>query len=81
MRFLLATLLLCSISVLAADSFTANPNGKFDCSKKYCKNMRSCEEACYKFQVCGHYHLDGDKDQIPCENVCTTPCKINSVSH
>jgi hypothetical protein len=42
----------------------------YDCSKKYCKNMSSCEEAYYKLEKCGHSRLDRDKDGIPCENVC-----------
>lgn len=38
-------------------------------TKKYCKEMISCEEAKFYFEVCGH-NLDKDKDGIPCENVC-----------
>ena len=48
---------------------------QFDCAKKYCKYMDSCDEACYKLMVCDHTRLDRDKDGIPCENVCSTPCK------
>jgi hypothetical protein len=47
---------------------------QYDCAKKLCKNMVSCEEACYKLKVCGHTQLDRDKDNIPCENVCSSPC-------
>jgi len=39
-------------------------------TKKYCKNMTSCEEAMFYFKVCGDLKLDRDKDGIPCENVC-----------
>ena len=43
--------------------------------KRYCKQMRSCREACYYFLKCGLSKLDRDKDGIPCENVCSRPCK------
>lgn len=42
---------------------------KYDCSKKYCKQMRSCEEAKHYLNNCGKEHFDRDKDGIPCENV------------
>ena len=50
-------------------NYTSSSSG-YDCSRKYCKYMSSCEEAMYKFKVCGHYRLDGDNDGIPCENLC-----------
>ena len=43
---------------------------RFDCKKKYCKNMSSCAEARYKLEQCGISSLDRDGDGIPCENVC-----------
>ena len=42
----------------------------YDCSKKYCKHMTSCNEAYYKYSQCGHTRLDVDKDGVPCENLC-----------
>ncbi len=42
--------------------------------KHYCKNISSCAEACYYLKQCGHGQLDRDKDGIPCENVCSSPC-------
>lgn len=42
----------------------------YNCNRNYCKYMSSCEEAMYKFKVCGHYRLDGDSDGVPCENIC-----------
>lgn len=43
----------------------------FDCNgRKYCRDMVSCEEAEYRFHVCGEKQLDRDKDGIPCENIC-----------
>ncbi len=38
--------------------------------KKYCKNMSTCKEAMFYFEVCEDVSLDRDKDGIPCENVC-----------
>ncbi len=43
-------------------------------AKKYCKNMKNCQEAC-KYYNGGDYRLDRDNDGIPCENVCSKPCK------
>jgi hypothetical protein len=40
----------------------------------YCKHMTSCKEAC-KYYNQGYFKLDRDKDGIPCENVCSSPCK------
>ncbi|GFN46783.1 thermonuclease family protein [Candidatus Regiella insecticola] len=43
----------------------------FDCkSKKYCKEMSSCEEARFYLNQCGMSRLDRYKDGIPCENLC-----------
>lgn len=43
---------------------------KFDCLKKYCKEMKSCEEAYHYFKNCGRGDFDRDGDGVPCENVC-----------
>lgn len=40
-----------------------------DCSKK-CSEMSSCEEAYYQLNICGCSVRDGDKDGVPCENIC-----------
>lgn len=40
-----------------------------DCSKK-CSQMSSCEEAYYQLNTCGCSRRDGDKDGVPCENIC-----------
>jgi len=53
-----------------------SPNfASYSCTKKRCSEMSSCDEACYQFVKCGFSRLDRDKDQIPCENVCSRPCK------
>ena len=44
---------------------------KFTCgTKRYCKEMTSCEEAEYYLNECGLTRLDGDKDGVPCESLC-----------
>lgn len=58
--------LLIFISVISLSAYAA----KFDCSPKYCKEMKSCAEAKYKLQQCGMDELDRDGDGVPCENVC-----------
>lgn len=88
MRFLITLLFLCTFITINASAaeiqpdssktfLAANSSNKFDCKKKYCKKMRSCAEACYKFKVCGHKRLDRDRDKIPCENICKRPCKLS----
>lgn len=39
-------------------------------SKRYCKEMSSCEEAKFYLMQCGLSRLDGDGDGIPCEILC-----------
>ena len=39
-------------------------------SKRYCKQMNSCEEAIAFLSQCGLSRLDGDKDGVPCEVLC-----------
>ena len=39
-----------------------------------CKSLSSCSEACMHLEN-GVYQLDRDKDGIPCENLCHSPCK------
>ena len=43
----------------------------FTCgTKRYCKEMQSCEEARFYLMQCSLTRLDGDKDGVPCEAVC-----------
>lgn len=43
----------------------------FSCgSKRYCKQMASCEEARFYLNQCGLNRLDRDNDGIPCESIC-----------
>lgn len=39
-------------------------------TKRYCKQMTSCDEAKYYMTQCGLDKLDSDGDGSPCENVC-----------
>ena len=39
-------------------------------SKRYCRQMNSCEEARAFLNQCGLSRLDGDKDGLPCEALC-----------
>jgi endonuclease YncB( thermonuclease family) len=39
-------------------------------SKRYCREMASCEEAKFYLTQCGLSRLDRDDDGIPCENLC-----------
>ena len=43
----------------------------FECgSKRYCRQMASCEEAVFHLRRCGLTRLDGDRDGVPCESLC-----------
>lgn len=39
-------------------------------TKRYCGEMRSCEEAKFYLQQCGVISLDRDRDGVPCEKIC-----------
>lgn len=51
-------------------SYSAKQEYSCDDGKRYCKEMRSCEEAKYHLEQCGLSRLDRDKDGIPCESIC-----------
>ena len=42
----------------------------FDCVETTCPEIKTCAEARYKLEVCGHTKRDADHDGIPCEDVC-----------
>jgi len=49
------------------DAVTTN----FQCgTKRYCREMTSCEEAKFHLRNCGRSSLDGDRDGVPCESIC-----------
>jgi endonuclease YncB( thermonuclease family) len=39
-------------------------------TKRYCREMTSCEEAKFYLRQCGELSLDGDKNGVPCESIC-----------
>ena len=39
-------------------------------TKRYCREMTSCAEARHYLNACGVSSLDGDRDGVPCENIC-----------
>jgi endonuclease YncB( thermonuclease family) len=44
---------------------------EFTCgTKRYCREMASCEEARFYLTQCGVTTMDGDNDGIPCEDRC-----------
>lgn len=51
------------------------PVAGYTCAEESCKALGSCEEACYKLIVCGQTKRDADHDGIPCENLCSAPCR------
>ena len=45
-------------------------NPEFECgTKRYCREMTSCEEATYYLEQCGLSSLDGNGDGKPCESL------------
>ena len=42
-------------------------------SKRYCREMTSCEEALFYLRECGLSTIDGNGDGVPCEKICSTP--------
>lgn len=45
--------------------------GGFTCgSKRFCKDMDSCDEARFYLNSCGISRLDRDHDGVPCESLC-----------
>ena len=44
---------------------------RFVCgTKRYCREMSSCEEAMFHLKECGLARLDGNGDGIPCNRLC-----------
>lgn len=49
----------------------------FTCgAKRFCKQMSSCDEACFYLQQCGLTRLDGNSDGVPCNRLCSTACGL-----
>src|SRR3954463_4916175 len=44
---------------------------RFHCDgREHCSQMSSCEEATYFLRHCPNVKMDGDRDGIPCEELC-----------
>lgn len=49
----------------------SNSDEGYQCgTKKYCREMVSCEEATFHLNKCGLKQLDGDRDGKPCNRLC-----------
>jgi len=52
-------------------SFTSESVADTECgTKRYCREMTSCDEAKFYLSQCGRSSLDGDKDGVPCDSIC-----------
>lgn len=56
-----------NLTELAPENFTCG-------TKRFCKQMSSCDEACFYLQQCGLSRLDGNKDGVPCNQLCSSQC-------
>ena len=55
----------------AVSAPTAATSSGYACgSKRYCREMTSCEEAKFYLNSCGVRSLDGNRDGVPCETLC-----------
>lgn len=62
-----------AISQRSSSRISKNSGGGqgFSCgSKRFCKQMNSCNEAMFYLRQCGVQRLDRDNDGIPCESLC-----------
>ena len=58
------------LNSVVTEKSNLNDDNRFDCLKKTCTQMLSCDEAYYKLEQCDMKALDRDKDGIPCESIC-----------
>lgn len=47
-----------------------NTSQAYSCTKKYCSQVTTCDEAYYLLNTCKVNGLDRDQDGVPCENLC-----------
>lgn len=59
-----------AVSAAEKSKAKASKASGFQCSKRTCGQMNSCEEAYFHLEKCGVSRLDRDKDGIPCESIC-----------
>lgn len=56
----------------ARESLGRAAGGPYTCGAKgRCREMASCEEAVFHLRECGLRSLDGDRDGVPCERLCS----------
>ncbi|WP_439534225.1 excalibur calcium-binding domain-containing protein [Polymorphobacter sp.] len=51
-------------------SGASEPSARQCGTKRYCRQMSSCEEAMFYLRDCGLTGIDGDSDGIPSEKLC-----------
>jgi len=61
------------LMAFAAPAFS-QPRFSCDDEPRYCKQVKSCPEACFYLHQCDSYKKDRDHDNKPCENVCKRTC-------
>lgn len=66
MRKFLKVVIFISLSLVTA----VYASEVFQCGKRTCSQMTSCEEAKFHLTQCGVKSLDRDNDGIPCESIC-----------
>ncbi len=55
-------------TLVATATLAIGASRHFACDgRKYCGQMRSCDEAKYFLAHCPAVEMDGDKDGVPCE--------------
>ena len=63
------------VRVAENDGAAEKVSEDFSCgTKRFCKQMSSCAEACFHLQQCGLTRLDGNSDGVPCSKLCNTVC-------
>lgn len=49
---------------------SSKTQSSYQCSKKRCKHISTCDEAMFLLKECKHTQIDHDGDGIPCEKLC-----------
>lgn len=60
-----------TLGLLGRRQTASASSSEFRCGeRRYCSQMRSCEEARFHLRQCGVETIDGDGDGEPCETLC-----------
>lgn len=65
-NFMKKSLVMLAVAGIATSALAT----EYECGKRLCKEMDSCEEARYHLEHCGMDRLDRDGDGVPCESLC-----------